>query len=70
VNLQGLDFGWVGGVAADSNFTLNVATVPEPESYAMLLSGLGLIGFITRRRKGQRSISVEFDKSQMLIRDV
>lgn len=28
-----------------------VAAVPEPETYAMLLSGLGLIGFIARRRQ-------------------
>ena len=25
--------------------------VPEPETYAMLLAGLGLIGFMARRRK-------------------
>ena len=30
---------------------LYVAAVPEPESYAMLLAGLGLIGFAARRRK-------------------
>lgn len=28
-----------------------VTAVPEPETYAMLLTGLGLIGFIGRRRK-------------------
>lgn len=28
-----------------------VAPIPEPETYAMLLAGLGLIGFIARRRK-------------------
>jgi hypothetical protein len=30
-----------------------VSPVPEPETYAMLLAGLGFIGFIARRRKGQ-----------------
>ncbi|MDP3818118.1 MAG: PEP-CTERM sorting domain-containing protein [Methylotenera sp.] len=28
-----------------------VTAVPEPESYAMLLAGLGLMGFIARRRR-------------------
>lgn len=28
-----------------------VAAVPEPESYAMLLAGLGVMGAIVRRRK-------------------
>lgn len=30
---------------------INVAAVPEPESYAMLLAGLGMIGAAMRRRK-------------------
>ncbi len=34
-----------------SQYTFQVAAVPEPESYAMLLAGLGLIGSIVRRRK-------------------
>ena len=29
----------------------NIAPVPEPETYAMLLAGLGLLGFIARRKK-------------------
>jgi hypothetical protein len=32
------------------NVSLQVAAVPEPESYAMLLAGLGLIGVVARRR--------------------
>ncbi|WP_348698165.1 PEP-CTERM sorting domain-containing protein [Duganella fentianensis] len=29
----------------------NVAAVPEPETYAMLLAGLGMVGALARRRK-------------------
>ena len=29
----------------------NVAPVPEPETYAMMLAGLGLLAFVARRRK-------------------
>ena len=32
----------------------SVTPVPEPESYAMLLAGLGLIGFTARRRQTSR----------------
>jgi hypothetical protein len=32
-----------------SNF--DVTTIPEPETYAMLLGGLGLLGFMARRQK-------------------
>ena len=28
-----------------------ISQVPEPETYAMLLAGLGLVGFMARRRK-------------------
>ena len=28
-----------------------VTAVPEPETYVMLLAGLGLMGFVTRRRR-------------------
>jgi hypothetical protein len=30
---------------------LPTAPVPEPESYAMILAGLGLMGFMVRRKK-------------------
>lgn len=29
----------------------NVSAIPEPESYAMMIAGLGLLGFAARRRK-------------------
>ena len=32
-------------------FTVVAAPVPEPETYGMLLAGLGLVGFATRRRQ-------------------
>jgi len=43
VTLTGSDGDWV---VVD-----NVTAVPEPETYAMLLAGLGLLGFMARRRK-------------------
>ena len=30
-----------------------VSAVPEPESYAMLLAGLGVVGSVARRRRAQ-----------------
>ena len=50
------DNGWVVGQAhntitnAYQGFLLT-PTVPEPESYAMFMAGLGLMGFMARRRK-------------------
>ena len=36
----------------DKTFAVwSVSPVPEPETYAMLLAGLGVMGFIARRRK-------------------
>ncbi len=37
------------GMMRDLGYT--VTAVPEPETYAMLLAGLGLIGSIARRRR-------------------
>jgi hypothetical protein len=36
------------------DFALSVTNVPEPESYALLLGGLGLLGFTARRRNKGR----------------
>ena len=32
---------------------INVAPVPEPQTYALLLAGLGVIGFVARRRQAR-----------------
>jgi hypothetical protein len=43
----------VGGAPLNStsgNIRLTVAPIPEPETYAMLLAGLGLLGVAARRR--------------------
>jgi phosphatidylinositol-3-phosphatase len=59
--LRTLEDGLLGGTSslsylnnaanASAMTTLFAAPVPEPETYAMLLAGLGLMGFISRRRK-------------------
>ena len=45
--IAGKGYGAVAMVLRDGD----VAAVPEPETYAMLLAGLGLVGAIVRRRK-------------------
>lgn len=37
--------------SASFNVTTAVSAVPEPTTYAMLLAGLGAVGFVARRRK-------------------
>ena len=50
----GLDVAEAGGVPMALVFC-PVAAVPEPESYALLLAGLGLIGTVVKRRKAKRA---------------
>ena len=40
-------------VIDNTSVTSFAAPVPEPETYAMLLAGLGAIGFMSRRRQGK-----------------
>jgi len=48
-NAQDLgDEGW--GINA-----VNVSAVPEPGTYAMLMAGLGLVGFMTRRKAAKKA---------------
>ncbi len=54
--IAGLDV--TGGLPATQYFDVrtfgdfSVAAVPEPETYAMLLAGLGVLGFVARKRIG------------------
>jgi hypothetical protein len=42
------------GIASTSGFNYNMpAAIPEPETYAMMVAGLGLMGFVARRKKQQ-----------------
>ena len=34
-----------------------VAAIPEPETYALMIAGLGLVGFMARRRKVMQGAS-------------
>jgi hypothetical protein len=42
--------GWTNDAMYHQFDNINVAAVPEPETYAMVLTGLGLLGFMARRR--------------------
>ncbi len=55
-SFQAGNFGLLNGIGDNAQGYGTVAAVPEPETYAMLLAGLGLMGAIARRRnKGQKS---------------
>ena len=52
---------WSGGVenmlspaALIEGTQLAVSAVPEPETYAMMLAGLGMMGWVARRKKSAR----------------
>lgn len=47
-------FGMVDNTEVANSSTTIFAPVPEPETYAMLLAGLGIIGAVARRRKLQQ----------------
>ncbi len=51
-----LILGFNDGLRVDADYDdmvvgLKVSAIPEPETYALMLAGLGALGFISRRRK-------------------
>jgi hypothetical protein len=41
--------------ASGGSITVPVTSVPEPETYALMLAGLGLMGVVARRRKAKQA---------------
>ncbi len=44
---------WPENFTASTSLNVVASPVPEPETYAMMLSGLGLLAFLTRRKHAQ-----------------
>ena len=55
LNMSRLAGSYNDGYADNLSFVLS--PVPEPETYAMFMAGLGLMGFLARRRKQKEATS-------------
>ena len=44
-----------GQWSIEQKVTINTSPVPEPETYGMMLMGLGLMSFLVRRRKSNQA---------------
>jgi hypothetical protein len=51
LNVLGFATGSSGGFYSGG---MIATTVPEPETYALMLAGLGIVGFVAARRRAQR----------------
>jgi hypothetical protein len=54
LNASGGTFASIGAQPQNKlKFEFTATPVPEPETYALMLAGLGLVGFLARRRQGR-----------------
>lgn len=53
LNIAGVTSGTLGGIYSGS--IESIPAIPEPETYAMLLAGLGLMGAVVRRRSSRKT---------------
>ena len=44
------------GTNGDSGWYVPTSPIPEPETYALMLAGLGLLGFAVRRRRQAEAV--------------
>ena len=51
ISIYNTDLGGIGFDNLKHDVASNISAVPEPETYAMLLAGLGIMGVVARRRK-------------------
>jgi hypothetical protein len=49
--ITSLSFNNVPAIDAFESANYSITPVPEPETYALLLAGLGVVGFVARRRR-------------------
>ena len=54
VKVEGLVVG-TGGGTYGSDLTIAVSPVPEPATYGMMAAGLGLLGFVARRKQAKQA---------------
>jgi hypothetical protein len=54
LSIGGVTSGSLGGIYSGSIESIS-APIPEPETYAMLLAGLGLMGAVVRRRSSRKT---------------
>jgi hypothetical protein len=56
LSVGGINGAYISSINETGSPGVITAAVPEPETYAMMLAGLGLLGFAARRRKQEESV--------------